>query len=153
MDSAALVEAIIRKNPDTQPREGSDTPAVKASVEKLVSVLQCLRDDPEFGFDMLFDHMAVDWLEQSRFELMYRLFSTEHGHSVVVSADVPRDNPVAPTVSGLWRSAMGQEREVYDLLGVLYDGHPDLRRVFLDDDWKGHPLRKDYSDDYMLQRP
>lgn len=153
MDSAALVEGIIRKHPGAQPREGSDTPAVKVSAETLVSMLESLRDDPEFGFDMLFDHTAIDWMEQSRFELIYRLFSTVHGHSAVITADVPRDNPVAPTVSGLWRSALCLEREVYDLLGVLYDGHPDLRRVFLEDDWNGHPLRKDYQDDYMLERP
>ncbi len=66
---------------------------------------------------------------------------------------VPRGEPVAPTVSALWPIALWQEREAFDLMGVLYDDHPDLRRLFLEDDWVGYPLRKDYKDDYMLRDP
>jgi NADH-quinone oxidoreductase subunit C len=71
----------------------------------------------------------------------------------MVSVSVPRANPVAPTVSTIWEIAQWQEREVYDLFGVRYEGHPDLRRLFLDDNWQGHPLRKDYQDDDMLELP
>jgi NADH:ubiquinone oxidoreductase subunit C len=66
---------------------------------------------------------------------------------------VPRQNPIAPSVHLLWPIAEWQEREVYDLFGVKYAGHPDLRRLFLEDDWKGFPLLKDYKDDFTLERP
>jgi NADH-quinone oxidoreductase subunit C len=68
----------------------------------------------------------------------------------MVSVFVGREKPVVPSVSSLWMIAEWQEREVYDLFGVLYDNHSDLRRLFLEDDWVGHPLRKDYQDDFML---
>ena len=71
----------------------------------------------------------------------------------MISASVPRDNPVLPTVCGVWPIAQWQEREVYDLFGILYEGHPDLRRLFLEDDWVGFPLRKDYKDDHLLVKP
>jgi NADH:ubiquinone oxidoreductase subunit C len=72
---------------------------------------------------------------------------------VYVVTSVARDNPLVPTVMDIWPIAEWQEREVYDLFGVLYDGHPDLRRLFLEDDWVGFPLRKDYEDDFMLEPP
>lgn len=128
-------------------------PAVRAPLEKLLPLLRQLRDHEAFAFDMLLDHTAVDWPEQGRFELLYRLFSLRHGHQVLVCADAPREHPMAPTASGLWASAEFLEREVYDLFGIEYDEHPDLRRVFLEDDWQGHPLRKDYQDPGMLEDP
>ncbi len=121
--------------------------------DRLLGLMQRLRDDPAFAFDLLVDHCAVDWPEQGRFECLYNLFSTIHGHSLLVSVSVPRETPVVPTVSGLWDIALWQEREVFDLMGVLYDNHPDLRRLFLEDDWQGHPLRKDYTDPDMLESP
>ena len=81
------------------------------------------------------------------------LHSTIHGHSLFVTVVVPRDDPTVPTVSDVWPTAHWQEREAYDLLGILYDDHPDLRRLFLEDDWQGFPLRKDYHDDDMLELP
>jgi NADH:ubiquinone oxidoreductase subunit C len=124
--------------------------AVQVPVEKLEGVLRQLRDDEALAFDQLLTHTAVDWMETGRLELLYILFSTQYGHTLLVSSLVSRDNPIAPTASGLWRIAEWQEREVYDLFGVQYDGHQDLRRLFLEDDWVGHPLRKDYTDEFML---
>ena len=115
--------------------------------------MERLRDEPAAAFDLLLDHTVIDWLERGLFELVYNLYSTRHGHYLMVSTLVPRDNPIAPTVSNVWPIAHWQEREVYDMFGVQYDGHTDLRRVFLDDDWQGFPLRKDYSDPDMLELP
>ena len=116
-------------------------------------VMTALKEKSEFDFDFLMSHTSVDWLAEKKFELIYLLFSTEHMHQVMITVTIDRDNPVIPTVGDLWRAAEFQERECYDLMGILYDNHPDLRRVFLEDDWVGFPLRKDYKDDFMLEIP
>jgi NADH-quinone oxidoreductase subunit C len=136
-----------------QKREKADRPAVQVPPAALVAFMTRLRDDERLAFDLLMDHTAIDWAAQGRFELVYNLYSTVHGHSLLVTTAVPRDNPVVPTASGVWAIAHWQEREVFDLFGVQYDEHPDLRRLFLEDDWQGYPLRKDYKDDYMLGLP
>ncbi len=128
----------------------SDTPAVEVAPADLVKSLTTLRDNPDFAFSMLMDHTAIDRIDDGQFELVYRLYSISTLSMLLVSTKIPRDNPVIPTVCEVWDIAEWQEREVYDLFGVLYDNHPDLRRVFLEDDWKGFPLRKDYEDDFML---
>jgi len=151
MDEQTLLGSVTRLNPAvTLATRKANHPAVQVPVENLYGVLSSLRDDKALAFDQLLTHTAVDWMETGKFELLYVLFSTQHGHTLLVSSEVSRDNPVAPTVSKLWRIAEWQEREVYDLFGVQYDGHQDLRRLFLEDDWVGHPLRKDYRDDFML---
>jgi len=139
--------------PGIEAREKADRPAIRVPRERLHAVAARLRDDPELAFDMLVDHTAIDWVDQGRFELVYHLYSTRHGHAATVTALVPRDEPVAPTVSDIWPVAEWQEREAYDLLGILYDEHPDLRRVFLEDEWQGFPLRKDYRDPDMIELP
>jgi len=153
MDSDAVLGAITRCEPSAQARGQSDTLAVRVPLERLLPLLQQARDTEALGFNMLMDHTAIDWPERSCFELLYRLYSTRHGHALLVTTEVPRENPVAPTACGIWPGAQFLEREVYDLLGVLYDEHPDLRRVFLEDSWQGHPLRKDYQDPDMLAAP
>jgi NADH-quinone oxidoreductase subunit C len=153
MDGDALVQAVTGIAPGSEKREKINRPAVRVPVERLGALAVRLRDDPRFGFDLLLDHMAIDLVAEKRFELIYHLYSTSHGHALTVTTYVPRDTPVAPTMSRVWPIAEWQEREVYDLLGVLYDEHPDLRRLFLEDDWKGFPLRKDYQDPDMLEFP
>jgi NADH:ubiquinone oxidoreductase subunit C len=78
--------------------------------------------------------------------MVYHLSSTVHRHTLVVKIKLPRENPVIPTVSDIWRTAEFHEREAYDLMGVVFTNHPDLRRLFMTDDWQGWPLRKDYED-------
>ena len=153
MDSQSLLAAVLAAESSAKPREKTDRPAVEVPAEVLVKLMTKLRDDASFSFDMLCDHTAIDWLAQGKFELTYQLYSTKHQHYLMVSVSVPRENPVVPTVSKVWDIAEFQEREVYDMFGVLYDGHSDLRRLFLEDDWKGFPLRKDYKDEFMLERP
>lgn len=153
MDSEELLDIVERIESGAKKREKSDRPAVHVPVDRLLSAMRRLRNYQWLSFDMLVTHTAIDWPDENRFELVYLLYSTVHGHSLMVTSSVPRLNPVAPTVSSIWPTAEWQEREAYDLFGIQYDNHPDLRRVFLEDDWEGFPLRKDYSDPYMLGRP
>jgi len=153
MDSQTLLQAITGACPAAQKRANTNIPAIRVPAGDLHALLQLLRDDPRFSFDFLLTHTAIDWIEDNHFELLYQVYSTLHGHSLMVGALIDRDSPTAPTASDLWPIAEWQEREVYDLFGVLYENHPDLRRIFLEDDWNGHPLRKDYRDENMLQRP
>ena len=100
-----------------------------------------LRDD---GFDFLQNLTAVDWIKEERIELVYHLWSYAQNLERVVKIDLPRTQPEAPSVADIWRAAEWYEREQFDLFGVVFSGHPDLRRILLPDDWPGHPMRKDY---------
>ncbi len=153
MDAENLLAAVLALEAKARPREKCDRPAVAVPREALLGLMEKLRKESSLAFDLLSAHTAIDWIAENRFELIYQLHSLTHGHSLMVSTEVPRDCPVVPSVSSIWRIAEWQEREVYDMFGVLYEGHPDLRRLFLEDDWKDFPLRKDYQDDFMLERP
>ena len=112
---------------------------------QVVPVLRFLRDDAECAFDTLTDLCAVDYLgETPRFEVVYHLFSIGKGHRLRVKTRVPEDDPVVATALEVWPSANWMEREVWDLYGIRFEGHPDLRRILLYDEFEGHPLRKDY---------
>ena len=95
-------------------------------------------------FDYLFCVTTVDW--RTHFTMVYHLTSTIHRHTLVVKVKLDHENPVISTVSDSWRTAEFHEREAFDLFGVVFTGHPDLRRLFMTDDWRGWPLRKDYED-------
>ncbi|MCC6486008.1 MAG: NADH-quinone oxidoreductase subunit C [Candidatus Hydrogenedentes bacterium] len=153
MDPESLLALVETEHPSIRRRSHADRPAVSVPSGELLAVMTTLRDHADLRFDLLLTLTAVDFPGEDRFELLYRLYSTVHGLWLIVSSDVPRSRPVAPSVSSLWPIAEWQEREAYDLMGVLYDNHPDLRRVFLEDDWVGYPLRKDYQDEYMLELP
>lgn len=151
MDAEVLERVVIKVAPQCYRKAFADRAAVQAPRAVLRPLLRWLHDEPRLAFDMLQDHTAIDHGEEDRLELVYLLYSTKYGHELMVTCDVAKSNPVAPTVSGIWPIAHWQEREVFDLLGVVYDGHPDLRRLFLEDGWQGHPLRKDYQDPDMLE--
>lgn len=103
-----------------------------------------LRSTQGLDFDYLFCVTAVDW--KTHFTMVYHLSSTTHRHTLVVKIKLDHNNPEVPTVSDIWRTAEFHEREAYDLMGIVFSAHPDLRRLFMTDDWKGWPLRKDYED-------
>ena len=122
---------------------------VIVSPEQLHPLAKYLREDPTTQFDFLFCLTAVDW--KTHLMIVYHLRSTELNHQVVVKVKLTdRENPVVDTVSDIWRTADFHEREAYDLMGIRFANHPDLRRIFLDDDWLGHPLRKDYTDEVNI---
>ncbi len=114
--------------------------------EFLLRIAWYLKATPGFDFDYLSSITAVDY--GNYFELVYHLVSLGHNHSLVLKTRCyGRDKPVAPSLVSLWQGADFQEREAYDLMGIGFDGHPNMKRIFLWDGFQGHPLRKDYSDD------
>jgi len=138
-------------------------PWVEVAPEAIVGVCTFLRDEPKYRFDYLSCISGVDYLHtdpkkaakaswQPHVEVVYHLFSTVHKHSLVLKVILPRWKndepghiPEVPSVAGVWRTADWHEREVYDLSGVRFPGHPNLRRILCPEDWVGHPLRKDYE--------
>ena len=111
--------------------------------DSLLQVMTFLKNTPEFNFDYLNYVTAVDCFDY--FEVIYQFTSMQHNHSLVVKARCyDRENPVLPSVVSLWQGADFQEREIYDLMGVRFEGHPNMKRIFLWDGFQGHPLRKDY---------
>jgi len=103
------------------------------------------------GFDRLGMVTAVDHIDH--FEMVYRLTSRFMSVGMFLKCVVSRENPSVISLVSLWPAALWQEREVYDLFGIAFEGHPDMRRILLADDWSGHPLRKDYVDDKVIPRP
>jgi NADH-quinone oxidoreductase subunit C len=111
---------------------------------KIVSVCGFLKYDQQFI--RLSSVTAVDWYpNEPRFEVVYHLHSIERNSRVRLKCRLAGENPEIESVTGVWRSANWYEREVWDLFGIRFTGHPDLKRIMLPDDWEGHPLRKDYS--------
>ena len=108
----------------------------------LLTVFRFLRDDPELDFVYLSGLTSVDWLD--RFEVVYHLQSLRRNHIAVFKVAIDRENPVLPSMTSLWRGALLQEAEVYDLMGIRFEGHPALRRIFLWEGFSGWPLRKDF---------
>jgi NADH-quinone oxidoreductase subunit C len=115
------------------------------SREDLPAVAGALRDRPDFGFAFLAELTAVDvFPREPRFELTYLLVSIEHRQRLRIKVRLPGNDARIATVSHLWPAANWLEREVWDLFGVVFDGHPDPRRLLMPEDWEGFPLRKDY---------
>lgn len=110
----------------------------------IVDVCRFLRDGSTLKFEVLSDLTALDWPKDEKVQVVYHLFSYTFNHQIVLKVDLPRDLPKVATVEGVWKVANWFEREVYDLFGVIFDGHSDLRRIMLPEDWTGYPLRKDY---------
>lgn len=119
-------------------------PTLMAGPEKIVEISQVLRD--EFGFNLLCDLTAVDyWPEvEPRFHMVYGYYSLPENSRMAIRVPLNGDNPHIHTVSAIYPGANWHEREVWDMFGIKFDEHPDLRRVLMPYDWEGHPLRKDY---------
>ena len=116
---------------------------------KLHELAKQLKENSDTSFDYMFCQTGIDWLEHM--EVVYHLRSTTHGHEVIVRTQIiDRENPIVDSVYDIWKTADFHEREIFDLLGIRFTNHPDLRRIFLDDDWEGYPLRKDYVDEINI---
>jgi NADH-quinone oxidoreductase subunit C len=112
--------------------------------DRLLEICRTLKDDPRARLDLLSDLSALDFpKEPLRFEINYHIYSVAHRHRLRLKVRVEEGGSV-PTVSGIWATANWHEREAFDLFGITFTGHPDLTRILLPDDWKGHPLRKEY---------
>jgi len=127
----------------------ADQVGVLLKKDMIKDICAYLHDEPSLKMDHLADLTAVDFSTYpgdtgARFEVVYNLISTVYRHRIRLKVRVPENDPRIDSVSSVWNTANWHERETYDLMGVRFDGHPDLRRILLPEDWEGHPLRKEY---------
>ncbi len=147
MDASALVGSLNAVLPGVELAEvaAPDRPTILVPREHLVETGRVLRDSPGLAFEVLTEITAGDWWPaEPRFQVVYHLLSPERGLLLRLLVRLASDDPHVPTLAGVWPSASWLEREVWDLFGVVFEGHPDLRRLLMPEDWEGHPLRKDY---------
>jgi NADH-quinone oxidoreductase subunit C len=123
----------VEKKPD---------PFIVIAPPALPEICRYLHDEPELAMDCLSNETGVDYKEH--IEVVYHLFSYRYRHGAVLKVRLPRAEPRVATVENIWKSANWMEREIFDLLGVTFEGHSDLRRILMPEDWPGHPLRKDF---------
>ncbi len=119
-------------------------PRVHTTADHWRGIAEFLRADPRLHFDWLRCLTAVDYVADDQLAAVYDLYSSDHEHAFCVKVYVGRAKPQIPSVMDLWPAADWHEREAYDLMGIVFTGHADLRRILLPEDWEGHPLRKDY---------
>jgi NADH-quinone oxidoreductase subunit C len=153
MESTAIIEVLSRTVPPAgleSVRSGDGMPTLYVARDQLVDTCRALRDAPELRFAFLADLLPVDYHpREPRFEIVYLLASLgvagfgETARRLRVKVRVPADG-VVPSVSSVWPAANWSEREAYDLFGIHFSDHPDMRRILMPDDWEGYPLRKDY---------
>jgi NADH-quinone oxidoreductase subunit C len=144
MDALKIYERLKERFPDKvlEVSERKPDPFAVVAADAIVPIGSFLCDDPETAMDCLNNETGVDY--KDRIEVVYHLFSYKHRHGCVLKVKLPRDNPAVATVEGIWRAADWMEREIFDLLGVNFEGHSDLRRILMPEDWPGYPLRKDF---------
>ena len=136
-----IASQIEEKFPGSVEESGRDSLVVKR--DSLLAVAAFLRDTETLKFDYLNYVTAVDYF--GYFEVVYQLTSLEHNHTLIIKTRCyGRENPAVPSVIGIWQGADFQEREIYDLMGIKFEGHPNMKRIFLWEGFAGHPLRKDY---------
>jgi NADH-quinone oxidoreductase subunit C len=133
-----LSDAIVEAKLDTL------QPWIKIVPNRTRAVSLFLRDDPSLQFDFMMCLSGVDY-NDGNLGVVYHLFSMVHKHKIVIKTICPKDNPHVQSVSDVWGTANWHERETYDMFGIIFDGHPDLRRILCPDDYPGFPLRKDFK--------
>ena len=148
MDVNALIASLQERVPGARCEPGASNdlqPTLYVSRDELPAVARTLRQDPELRFNFLAELTAIDfWPREPRFEVVYVLVSLERRARVRLKVRLSGGDAHVGTVCGIWPAANWLEREVGDLFGVVFDGHPDPRRLLMPEDWEGHPLRKDY---------
>jgi NADH-quinone oxidoreductase subunit C len=144
MDAAAIYERIKTRFPEKILEVAAGKPDGYAVVDPggIADIGAFMREDPELAMDCLNNETGVDY--KDRIEVVYHLFSYTHHHGCVLKVKLPRENPAVASVEGIWAAANWMEREIFDLLGVTFEGHSDLRRILMPEDWPGFPLRKDF---------
>ncbi|MDO8682811.1 MAG: NADH-quinone oxidoreductase subunit C [Armatimonadota bacterium] len=140
-----FIEASIRKQFPDAVIESSVVDGVltlKIDAAKLLSLCEYLKSASDLAFDYPADIAAVDWTD--RLEMVYHLYSISRDHKLILKVDLPNDKPAIASVTSVWKGADWPEREIFDLFGIKFEGHPDLRRILLPEEFEGYPLRKDY---------
>ena len=148
MEALLIAEKLRERFPEEvlDIKEFRGQVSVTMNKDKILNIFRYLHDDPDLFFDYLVDVCGADYLgkKEKRFEVVYHLYSIKHRHALRVKAEVAADKPSIDSVVGIWAGANWHEREAYDMYGIVFNGHPDLRRILLPEDWEGYPLRKDY---------
>jgi len=144
-----VIAGILREKFPEEIREVTEfrgQVSVTVAKERVREIMELLHDNDDYCFSHLQDLCGVDHLgrKEPRFEVVYQLYSIRHRHAIRIKAEVPEGDPKIDSVVPIWDGANWHERECYDLFGIAFTGHPDLRRILLPEDWEGHPLRKDY---------
>lgn len=124
--------------------EGVVDPFIKIAPEFMADIASFIRGNEELDFDFLMCLSGIDY-GKGTLGAVYNIFSMKHRHKLNLKVEVPKDKAELPSVSQIWNTANWHEREVYDLIGIIFVGHPDPRRILMPYDWEGHPLRKDYK--------
>jgi NADH-quinone oxidoreductase subunit C len=147
VDVASIIAALETAVPAAgfQPGPDTDRPTVLVPRERLLDTVRALRDHPALRFDVLVEVTAVDrWPAEPRFEVVYHLVATLVPAALRLRVCLPGDEPAVASIHSVWPSADWLEREVWDLFGIVFEEHGDLRRLLMPEDWEGYPLRKDY---------
>ncbi|GAB4172779.1 MAG: NADH-quinone oxidoreductase subunit C [Calditrichia bacterium] len=147
LDNAKIKQDLEKKFPEVSFEEFKGMLTVIIQKKDIIPVLKYLKTHKQFKFDYLTDVTAVDYLDmekEPRFAMVYHLQSLDNDFRIRVRALVEEDDVEVDTVSSLWKGAIWLEREVFDMFGIIFKGHPDLRRILTPDNFDGHPLRKDY---------
>ena len=144
--AGALVRLLLDRFPSDAHDLWTDEDTVEVQIdgERNVDVLRTLRDDPELDFFFLADAAAVDYGPDEHFEVVYHLYSEKHPAWLRVRAHVSRTDPRLPTITELWKGAEFHEREMYDMMGIVFEGSRDLRRIYMSPDYKSFPQRRDF---------
>ena len=149
MDPEKLKERILTLVPEAESEENKQFLTFFIPAGKLHSTALRLKEDEDTSFDFLFCQSGTDMVKHLM--VVYHLRSTKLGHELVLKVKTEdRENPSFDTVCDIWRTAEFHEREIYDMLGIRFNNHPDMRRLFLDENWVGYPLRKDYTDEVNI---
>jgi NADH-quinone oxidoreductase subunit C len=146
MDFAGILKVIEKNGLADYALINSEAgqPFVHLKASKLKKTAKLLYGDKDLQFDFLRCLSGVD--EKDKFLVVYHLYSYRFNHEFIFKVELPKENPIIDTVSDIWGIANWYERETFDLMGIIFEGHPDPRRIMLPDDWDGHPLRKDYKE-------
>jgi NADH-quinone oxidoreductase subunit C len=148
MEPVQVAEKLQQQFPHevVESYEFRDQVSVVVKKERILDVFKFLHDEPSLSFDLLKDLCGVDNLgrKESRFEVVYHLYSMEHRHMIRIKVPVSESDCAIDSVVPIWIGADWHERECFDMYGIEFKGHPDLRRILLPEDWEGFPLRKDY---------
>lgn len=149
MDQTQLKDLVAGIVPEATFEENKQFPVATVPPDKLLPLLTSLKEDPAAAFDFLSCITGADW--NGKLMMIYHLESTRHLHRLEIKTGTEdREKPVLDSVCGLYKGAELHENEIFDLFGITFRGHPNLRRMFMPDDWEGHPLRKDYVDEVNI---
>jgi NADH-quinone oxidoreductase subunit C len=144
--AGALVRLLLDRFGDLAADLWTDEDTVEVTIDggRVVDLLRVLRDEPDLNFFYLADAAAVDYGATEHFEVVYHLYSDRHAAWLRVRARVNRADPHIPSITGLWEGAMFHEREMYDMMGIVFDGNRDLRRIYMSPDYRSFPQRRDF---------